>query len=137
MIDGREQLNKEKGFTLLEVVAALAILVIFLVPILGAVSQAMHGIESAKNRSLALKLAQDKMTQIEMMPVPLEEGTEDGDFGSEHPGYRWEYEVVKTPDLQMMEEYIAGLRGMEIHLMVFWQERGMEKSLQLNTIVME
>ncbi|HUT55614.1 MAG TPA: type II secretion system minor pseudopilin GspI [bacterium] len=124
------------GFTLLEVVAALAILAVFLVPILGAVSQGLTAVAAAKNRTLALQLAQDKMTEFELMKMPDAEGADDGDFPL-HPGFTWQTEAVKTPEIQLMENYILGLQGMEIHLRVFWNEGGTEKTIQLNTLFME
>ena len=125
------------GFTLLEVVAAMAILAIFLVPMLGAVSQGLQSVETARNRALALRLAQDKMTELEMLKLPEVEGSEQGDFGPDYPGYRWEMEAVKTMEIQLMESYMPGLQGMEIHLLVYWQEKGAEKMIQLNTLLME
>ncbi len=127
--------KNQDGFTLIEVVVAMTILVMFLVPILGAISGGMKNIATAKRRSAALMLAQDKMTELEMMPVPETEGSESGDF-SEFPDYRWEYEAIKTPDLELMEERI-GLIGMEIHLSVFWSEGQSEKSISLKTLIME
>ena len=125
------------GFTLLEVVAALAILMLFLVPVLGAVTQGLRNVEHVRSRSLALRLAQDKMTEIEMMPIPEYEGEDRGDFDREYPGYRWEQENIKSPDIQLMEEYIVGLKGMEIHVTVFWLEGEDEKSVKLSTIILE
>jgi len=119
------------------VVAALAILVLFLVPILGGVTRGLQSVDSAGKRARALELAQDKMTEIEMLPLPDFEGVEDGDFGKDYPGYRWEVETVKSPDIQLMEMYLDQLKGMEVHLRVYWEEGGMEKHIQISTILME
>ncbi len=132
---GRRQRAASPGFTLLEVVAALAILVVFLVPILAAVTQGLQSVAAAKNRTLALQLAQDKMTEFELMKIPDSEGVVQGDFPG-HPGFHWRMEAVKTPEIQLMETYV-GLKGMEIHLRVLWDEGGIEKSIQLNTLFME
>ncbi len=128
--------TRERGFTLLEVIAALAILMIFLVPILGAITSGLRNIEAVRNRSKALRLAQDKMAEIEALPFPEVEEVKTGDFGRDLDGYRWEMEIIKTPDLQLMEEYL-NLKGMEIHLMVYWEEAGTEKVIQLNTLLLE
>lgn len=132
-----EERDGSAGFTLLEVVAALAILMLFLVPVLGSVSSGLRGVASGRIRSEAMKLAQDKMTEIEMMKIPDFEGTTEGDFDSDHPGFRWEMETVKTPDIQLMETYIPGLKGMEVHLRVFFIDAGAEKSMQLDTLLLE
>ena len=127
--------KSQSGFTLIEVVVAMTILVMFLVPILGAISGGMKNISTAKRRSVALMLAQNKMMELEMMPVPEAEGVEEGDF-PEFPDYRWQYDAIKTPDLELMEETI-GLIGMEIHLSVFWKEGESEKSISIKTLLME
>lgn len=131
------RISSRSGFTLIEVVAALAILVLFLVPILGGVTRGLQSVDSAGKRARALELAQDKMTEIEMLPLPDFEGVEDGDFGKDYPGYRWEVETVKSPDIQLMEMYLDQLKGMEVHLRVYWEEGGMEKHIQISTILME
>jgi type II secretion system protein I len=125
----------QSGFTLIEVVVAMTILVMFLVPILGAISNGMKNISTAKRRSAALMLAESKMTELEMMPIPDAQGAESGDF-PEFPGYTWEYEAIKTPYLELMEENI-GIVGMEIHLSVFWIEGETRKSISLQTLLVE
>lgn len=129
--------ERPEGFTLLEVVAAMAILVVFLVPMLAAVSAGLKNIEAIRRRSLALRLAQEKMAELESMPIPDAEGTDDGDFGRDYPDYTWRTEVIKTPDLQLLEATVASLQAMEVHVTVFWEEAGTEKSLRLNTILLE
>ncbi len=126
----------EFGFTLVEVVIAIAILALVLVPLLGSVSHGLKTVRMAKTRSVAFRLAQDKMAEIEMLPVPDAEGTESGDFGDEYPDYRWEIEAIKSPELQEMETYLPSLVAMEVHLSVFWQEGEAEKSIRLSTLLM-
>jgi len=125
------------GFTLLEVVVAMAILMIFLVPILGAISQGLRNVESVKKRSVALRLAEDKMAELEALPVPMAEEVKKGEFGDMYPGYLWETEYIKTPDLQLMEAALPNLKGMEVHLRVYWEEAGAEKMIQLNSLLLE
>jgi prepilin-type N-terminal cleavage/methylation domain-containing protein len=129
------------GFTLIEVVAAVAILMLFLTPILGAVSQGLRSVNTARSRAVALQLGQDKMTEIEMLPFPEFEGIEDGDFGKEHPDFTWEVETVKSPEIILIEELFK-MKGMTVHLMevhvrVFWDEGSARKSVQLYTLLLE
>ncbi len=136
LIRQKPAIHKGKpGFTLLEVMAALAILTLFLVPIMGSIVHGLNNVSRIQDRSLALRLAQNKMAQIEMMEVPEVEGVEEGDF-EEHPGFFWEIESIKTPDLELMEEYI-GIKGMEIHLRVIWERAGVTKSIELQTLLLE
>ena len=125
------------GFTLVEVMAALAILVIFLVPLLGAVSQGLQFVGRAKQRTLALQLAQDKLAEVMMMKVPEAEETKNGDFGHDYQGYRWEVESVRPPIIQLLEQNFPGLKAMEMHVRVMYNEGGAEHVIQLDGIVMQ
>ena len=125
------------GFTLIEVMAALAILVLFLVPLLGAVSQGLQFVGRAQQRTKALQLAQDKLADVMMAKVPEAEETKDGDFGRENPGFHWEVESVRPPILQLMEKQFPGLKAMEMHVRVRYDEGGSQHVIQLDGIVME
>ncbi len=129
--------DRQSGFTLLEVIVAMAILGIFLVPIY---AQIVNGFEFAKStdrKAKALRLAQDKMTELEMLPFPEDEEVLEGDFGDEHPEYSWKMETIKTPDLQMMEEIMPALKAMEVHCYVYWGPKDNRKSLKLSTLRLE
>ena len=125
------------GFTLVEVMAALAILTIFLVPILGSVSKGLQFVSRARARTLALRLCQDKLAEVEMMPTPESEGSDDGEFGREYPGYRWQVEAIKTPLFQLLEKQFPNMKGMEVHVRVFWDEDGVPRSIQLASVLMD
>jgi len=125
-----------RGFTLLEVIAALAILMLFLVPIMGSITQGLRNVSRIKGRSVALRLAQNRMEELQMMKVPEDQGTEEGDFGYDYQGYRWEMEAVKTPELEMMEEHLS-IKGVEIHLRVYWEEAGSENVIEFQTLLLE
>ena len=127
----------DQGFTLVEVMAALAILVIFLVPLLGAVSQGLQFVGRAKQRTQALQLAQDKLAEVLMTKAPETEGTKNGDFGHDYPGYRWEVEAIKPPMFLLLEQQFPGFKAMEMHVRVIYDEGGTQKVIQLDGIVMQ
>ena len=126
--------RRTAGFTLLEVMIAMAILAMVLVPLLGAIIKGQQAISASKFRSHALRLAEDKMTELEMTVLPEDEGEWDGDFGNDHEGYRWRMELVKSPDLELAEEML-NIKARELYLHVTWVEEGTEKSLTLATMV--
>jgi len=126
--------RRDSGFTLLEVVLALAILMLMLVPLLGAISGGMRNISKMEQREIALRLAQDRMSEIEMIKMPDAEEVDNGDF-DEYPGYRWEVESIKPPVLQLMEDQIQGLLAFEVHVRVYWEDRGVENSVELSTLM--
>ena len=81
------------GFTLLEVMIAVAIIAIALMAVLGSQSQGLSlAGESRFNRTASL-LAQEKMAEIEAVKDKRDLNSDSGDFGDEFPGYTWELSV--------------------------------------------
>lgn len=88
-------IDRPSGFTLLEVMIAVAIIAIALVAALGSQSQSVSLASEAKFATTAAFLAQGKMAELETQD--LDDLTSDaGDFGEDFPGYRWESEVGDT-----------------------------------------
>ncbi|MEJ2038346.1 MAG: prepilin-type N-terminal cleavage/methylation domain-containing protein [Desulfosarcinaceae bacterium] len=81
-----------RGFTLLEVMVALAILAITLTSIYRLHAQTMVMSARARFYSQAPMLAQAKLAEMERKGI---ENSEDasGDFGDEHPGYSWSVRI--------------------------------------------
>ena len=81
------------GFTLLEVMIAVAIIAIALMAVLGSQSQGLSlAGESRFNRTATL-LAQGKMAEIEAVKDQRDLNSDSGDFGDEFPGYTWQLSV--------------------------------------------
>jgi general secretion pathway protein I len=81
------------GFTLLEVMIAVAIIAIALMAVLGSQTQGLSlAGESRFNRTAAL-LAQGKMAEIEAVKDRRDLNSDSGDFGDEFPGYTWQLSV--------------------------------------------
>ncbi len=90
----QEQFNcsRQKGFTLLEVVIAVAIMGASLAILLGAVNRNLVLASQSKNQSIAQSLAQQKITEIELEGYP-EVGQEQGIF-EEFPGFSWYVNIL-------------------------------------------
>lgn len=84
-----------RGFTLMEVMIAMAILAIALVAIFQSQSQSASMAAHARFLTTASLLAQSRMAEIEAKN-PRNLQSEDGDFGAEFPDYRWRLEVRDT-----------------------------------------
>jgi type II secretion system protein I len=82
----------EHGFTLLEVIVAVAIMGASLAILLGAVNRNLVLASQSKNQSIAYALAQQKLTEIELQGYP-EVGQEQGVF-EEYPGFNWYVNVL-------------------------------------------
>ena len=88
----RIQKTESFGFTLLEVMVAMAIIAIALTAVLGSQSQGVSLASEAKFNTTAPLLAQSKIAEIEVAEADDLSGNS-GDFGEDFPGYTWEFSV--------------------------------------------
>ncbi|HQP12228.1 MAG TPA: type II secretion system protein [Candidatus Omnitrophota bacterium] len=81
-------MHSKSGFTLLEVMIAMAILAIALVAVFQSQSQSLSLENQSKFSTTAALLAQGKMAELEAAdPRDVRSGS--GDFGDEFPDYAW------------------------------------------------
>lgn len=122
---GARRFNRERGFTLLEVVMAMALLAVALPVLLGLRNRDVELLKYADNMTTATLLAQEKLFETELLGFPPT-GEQTGDFQNLPPGslasasvkergrdFRWTRTVVATP-LDVVREVrirIAWLRG--------------------------
>ena len=105
-----------KGFTLLEIMIAVAILAVALVTLLGSQSQSVFFANSAKFETMAALLAQSKMSEITIQHADSL-SSDRGDFGDDYPGYAWEATVsdVSIEGMDTISNYLK-----QIDLTVTW-----------------
>ena len=105
-----------KGFTLLEIMIAVAILAVALVTLLGSQSQSVFFANSARFETMAALLAQSKMSEITIQAADSL-SSDSGDFGEDYPGYAWEATVsdVSIEGLDAISDYLK-----QIDLAVTW-----------------
>ncbi|MGD8291250.1 MAG: prepilin-type N-terminal cleavage/methylation domain-containing protein [Desulfobacterales bacterium] len=85
IIDNRKTAS---GFTLLEVMVAMAIMAIVLVSVYRMHTQTLTMNSAARFYTQAPMLAQSKLAQLEAEPSSIITG-DSGDFGDKFPGYSW------------------------------------------------
>ena len=83
------------GFTLLEVMIAMAILAITLVVVFQSQSQSISMAGGARFETTAAFLAQSKMTEFEAAN-PADVASDSGNFGDDFPDYSWQVDVTET-----------------------------------------
>lgn len=105
-----------KGFTLLEVMIAVALIAIALTTLLGSQSQSVSFANSAKFETMAALLAQSKMSEVTMQKAGALT-SDSGDFGEDYPGYAWEVNVseIAIPGIDTISDYLK-----QIDLEVTW-----------------
>ncbi len=83
----------DRGFTLLEVMVALAILATAFTALLGLHAQNLKTIARERSYTDALFLAREKLAQIELQKSPgagQSRGDFESDYPGEYPGFQWE-----------------------------------------------
>src|SRR3954471_9087259 len=80
--------NHRTAFTLIEVLAPMALLAIVLPVTMQALSVSLGAASGARHMTEASGLAQAKLN--ELIATAQWDDTSSGDFGEDHPGYRWE-----------------------------------------------
>ncbi len=83
------------GFTLLEVMIAMAILAITLVAVFQSQSQSISMAGDSRFLTTASLLARSRMVEIDAAD-PREVAAGSGDFGDDFPDYRWQVEIGDT-----------------------------------------
>jgi type II secretion system protein I len=87
--------NKANGFTLIEVLLAMALLAIGLVAVFQSQSQSISMSTNSRFMTTSALLAQSKMVEVEAAST-LANHSEDGDFGPDYSQYTWHLEVGDT-----------------------------------------
>jgi general secretion pathway protein I len=105
-----------RGFTLLEVLVAVAVLGLALVSLLGLHVRNIDLIARDERVTVATLLARALMTEVETGPFP-DLGATDGNFEVDHPGrypdLRWQREVRTTQVPNVREVRVRVFRGEE------------------------
>ena len=100
------------GFTLLEVLIALAIMAIVLVSVYRLHSQTLSMATANRFYTQAPLLAQSKMAQLEASPAGSFSG-ESGDFGEKFPGYSWSVATEDVPS-EILGEIASDLKRIDV-----------------------
>jgi general secretion pathway protein I len=118
----------EAGFTLVEVIVALAILSIGLSVLLGLISGSLRQTAEAERMAEAGSLAQSLLAEVGTdLPIKLEE--RDGQFPG---GYQWHLRMHQYGDAREREEWPVGLYMISTE--VEWAEGTQRRSYALTTL---
>jgi general secretion pathway protein I len=118
--------NDVAGFTLVEIIVALAILALSLNVILPTISDALWRTSEAEAQAEAASLARSLLAQAGIS-VPLQNGEAAGRFDN---GFRWRLEV--TPYGRI--DQTMRVRAYKVVAEVFWDDPRHERSIALTTL---
>jgi general secretion pathway protein I len=95
---GRRGITEARGFTLIEVLVALAFLVLAIVALLGQTGSYTANAGVLREKTLALWVAHNRLTEIGLEPGWPAVGRSDGDAQLAEVDWRWDVTVSETPD---------------------------------------
>ena len=123
----------DKGFTLIEVVVALAILGVGLTVIIELFSGGLRLGRVSMEYTKAVNYARMKMEETMAKPV-VEEGTQEGE--SDDKIFRWQMGVKKVDLLSIDKsiDYKPPVELFQVKIDVFWKSGAKEKSMSVESL---
>lgn len=118
--------RRHGGFTLVEMLAALAFLGILMPVVISALLISNRAAVVAERATVATQLCENRLNEMMLADAWTTESSR-GDFGAEWPNYRWE--LAKT-------DWASGAMT-ELRLTVFFQVQGQEHDVSLSTLANE
>jgi general secretion pathway protein I len=128
----------QRGFILLDVLLALAILAIALPVLLGLANRDIELLGHARALTTATLLAQEKLLETEMMGFPPV-GQQTGDFQTPPPGTRMQHEIDDRRGAFRWTRIVdptpvADVR--EVRVRISWPRGESEQTLEVTTYVL-
>jgi general secretion pathway protein I len=119
------------GFTLIEVVVAMAILGIGMTVILELFSGSLRLLRTSGEYTKAVNYARVKMEEITVKPT-VNEGIEEGEFDG---AYRWQVDVKRVDILpaRIETDFKPPVELFQVKLIVLWKSGTKERSTVLET----
>lgn len=114
-----------RGFTIVEVLATMALLAIVLPVLNEAISTATHTASDARRRTEAAALAESKLTEIISTGAWENGSAMAGDFSPDWPDYHWTASVGDWTQ--------SGLEQIDVH--VTWTGRNGPRDIQITSLV--
>jgi general secretion pathway protein I len=129
----RPKTRFDKGFTLIEVVVALAILGVGLTVIIELFSGGLRLGRASMEYTKAVNYARMKMEEMAVKPA-VEEGTQEGE--SDDKTFRWQIGVKKVDLLSIDKsiDYKPPVELFQVKIDVFWKSGSKEKSTSVESL---
>ncbi|MDX5370842.1 MAG: type II secretion system minor pseudopilin GspI [Pseudomonadaceae bacterium] len=95
-------MSRARGFTLLEVLVALAIFAVVAASVLGASARSLQTAARLEDKTFATWLADNRLQQMQLADVPPQEGREQGEETYAGRRWLWQSEVNATSEPGML-----------------------------------
>jgi general secretion pathway protein I len=120
--------NRESGFTLIEVIVALAILAVALGVLFHVISDALDRARENRNEMAATSLAQSLLARTGS-EWPLQEGEHSGSYSN---GFRWRLQVTHYGSAPDRDAW--GAQGFAVKATIQWRDGNETRSRTLSTL---
>lgn len=106
---------RARGFTLVEVLVAVAVLAIALSAVIAAMARQADNAGYLKQKTLALWVAHNRLAELQLLDEPPATGRSDGRVEMGGTEWRWEMVVTDTEDdrLRRVDINVRGARQQE------------------------
>jgi general secretion pathway protein I len=118
-----------KGFTLVEVLAALAIIAIVFPSLMYALSLSANTAGVTAKRMLATTLAEEKLNEL-VATGDWQSNAGGGDFGDDGPGFKWQSSTSQWNDPDLTVQNLS-----EVDVTVTWNARRVDHTVTVSTLV--
>ena len=129
--------GSQRGFTLFEVLIAMAILALAMPILLGLRNWDLDLHARAADITAATMLAQEKLIEAELSPVyPV--GETSGDFRNPPPGYQVPFEIQERAERYRWKRIITTTplpAVREVKIQILWQQGASDEVLEASTYV--
>ena len=113
-----------KGFTLMEILAALVLIGVVLPAVMKGVSMASILASDSARKYEALNLAESKLAEV-LLNKDWQEGSDSGEFESDNKDYTWTMEASDWTQADLKQ----------VNVTVAWEQRGHPRQIYLSTLV--
>jgi general secretion pathway protein I len=122
---------KNKGFTLIEVLVAVAILGVGLTVLIELFSGGLRLGRASEEYTKAVNYARIKMEEIAVKPT-IKEGSEEGEFNET---FRWQVEVKKVEILPIENkpDFKPPAQFFQVQINIIWKSGSKEKSTHIES----
>lgn len=94
-------MRRQRGFTLLEVLVALAIFALVAASVLSASSRSLQTAARLQDKTLAMWVADNRLSAMQLSRDPVADGREQGEEQMAGRRWQWQSEVIATSEPAM------------------------------------
>ncbi|WP_439888968.1 type II secretion system minor pseudopilin GspI [Pseudomonas sp. MBLB4123] len=104
-------MRRAAGFTLLEVLVALAIFALVAASVLSASSRSLQTVARLEDKTLAMWIADNRLSELQLAEEPVADGRAEGELTYAGRRWQWQSEVQQTsePEMRRVTLWVAPL----------------------------